>query len=163
MAGERDWEKELAKIDRQLASLPDEQLLPEREAGTWKKREVAPAKSTKAPPAPGRSVSAESDRPRKGLMYLRVLLSLALGAGMLFWPYEARCGVGLVAYLGAVAVVIASGIWSSIWTWRHRASRAHALSLLVILWGLVLGSTEVLPRIGYTKPDPLHPASWACH
>src|SRR5215510_11448016 len=161
MPGERDWEKELAKIDRQLASMPDEQLLPEREVGSWKKREVGTVKSTKAPP-PGGSVSVERGSPRKGLMYLRVLLSLALGAGMLFWPYEARCGAGLAAYLGAVGLVIASGIWSSIWTWRHRASRAHALSLLVVLWGLVLGSTEVLPRIGYTKPDPIHPASWAC-
>ena len=161
MPGERDWEKELAKIDRQLASMPDEQLLPEREAGTWKKREVPTAKAAKAP---GGSVPVERGRPRKAwLIYARVLLALALGAGMLFWPYEARCGAGLVAYLGAVAVVIASGIWSSIWTWRHRASRAHALSLLVILWGLVLCSTAVLPRIGYTKPDPLHPASWACH
>src|SRR5262245_4038970 len=115
MAGERDWEKELAKIDRQLASLPDEQLLPEREAGNWKKREVPPAKSTKPLPAGG-SVSVESGRPPKAwLTYVRVLLSLALGVGMLFWPYEARCGVGLVAYLGAVSVVIASGIWSSIW------------------------------------------------
>jgi len=161
MPGERDWEKELAKIDRQLASMPDEQLLPEREAGSWKKREVPSAKPAKAP---GGSVPVERGRPRKAwLMYVRVLLSLALGAGMLFWPYEARCGAGLAAYLGAVGLVIASGIWSSIWTWRHRAARAHALSLLVVLWGLVLGSTEVLPRIGYTKPDPLHPASWACH
>ena len=160
MPGERDWEKELAKIDRQLAAMPDEQLLPEREAGSWKKREAPTAKAAKAP---GGSAPVERGRPPKAwLTYVRVLLSLALGAGMLFWPYEARCGVGLAAYLGAVGVVIASGIWSSVWTWRHRASRAHALSLLVVLWGLVLASTEVLPRVGYTKPDPLHPASWAC-
>jgi hypothetical protein len=81
---------------------------------------------------------------------------------MLVWPYPSRCGPGLFAYLGAVAVVITSGVWSSVWTWRHRASRAHALSLLLILWGLVLGSLEVLPRVGYAKPDLNHPSTWSC-
>jgi hypothetical protein len=161
MAGDRDWDKELAKIDKQLASLPDEALL-EREAAPAGigKREAGVGKGVKAPST---SAPVESGRPPKAwLMYVRLLLSVALGAGMLFWPYEARCGFGLAAYLGAVAVVITSGVWSSVWTWRHRASRAHTLSLLVILWGLVLGSMEVMPRVGYAKPDPLHPAGWAC-
>ena len=68
-------------------------------------------------------------------VYARLTLSVALGVGMVVWPYETRCGIGLAAYLAAVAVVITSGIWSSVWTWRHRAGRAHALSLLIILWG----------------------------
>ena len=81
---------------------------------------------------------------------------------MLVWPYPSRCGPGLAAYLAAVAVVIGSGVWSAVWTWRHRASKAHTLSLLLILWGLVLGSMEVLPRVGYAKPDLGHPANWSC-
>ena len=55
-----------------------------------------------------------------------------------------------------MTAVIASGLWSSVWTWRHRAGKSHTLSLLVVLWGLVLGSIEVLPRIGYAKPDSRH-------
>jgi len=181
MAGERDWDKELAKIDKQLAAMSDDALL-EREAAPPKseKREAFPARSEKREPAPARTEKREpasakpvpkawaaagvqAERPAKAwLTYVRVVLAVALAGGMVFWPYEARCGFGLTAYLGAVGVVIAGGIWSSVWTWRHRASRAHALSLLVILWGLVLGSMEVLPRVGYAKPDPRHPASWAC-
>jgi hypothetical protein len=34
--------------------------------------------------------------------------------------------------------------------------------LLVVLWGLVLGAIDVLPRIGYGRPDANHPASWFC-
>jgi hypothetical protein len=90
------------------------------------------------------------------------LLSIALGVGILFWPYDARCGFGLAGYLAAVGVVTASGIWSAVWTWRHRSARGHTLSLLLILWGLVLGAMEVLPRIGYGKPDVMHPATWVC-
>ena len=48
-------------------------------------------------------------------------------SGSLFWPYGSRCGAGLAGYLGAVAVVIAGGVWSAVWTWRHRAGRAHTL------------------------------------
>jgi hypothetical protein len=95
-------------------------------------------------------------------VYARLTLSVMVGVAMVVWPYPARCGLGLAGYLAAVAVVIASGVWSSVWTWRHRASKAHTLSLLLLLWGLVLGSIEVLPRIGYAKPDLAHPATWVC-
>jgi hypothetical protein len=80
----------------------------------------------------------------------------------MFWPYDAKCGAGLGLYLGAVAAVLISGIWSAVWSWRHRASRLHMLSLLILLWGLVLGGLDVLPRIGYAKPTLEHPATWAC-
>lgn len=93
---------------------------------------------------------------------LRLSLASALAFGMLLWPYAARCGVGLMSYLGAVAVLIISGVWSAIWTFRHQAPSAHVLSLVLICWGLVLGALEVLPRIGYAKPTPAHPSYWAC-
>jgi hypothetical protein len=78
-----------------------------------------------------------------------------------FWPYEAKCGLALAGYLAAVGVLIGAGVWSAIWTWRHRSSRGHVLSLLLILWGGVLGAIEVLPRIGYAKPDPTR-VGWIC-
>ncbi len=162
MAGERDWDKELAAIDKQLASLSDENL------GTTapKPAKAAPGKAVAVPDAPAKSkAKVASSEPRATTnwgVYARLGLSVALGAGMMLWPYEVRCGLNLSAYLAAVVVVVASGVWSSIWTWRHRASRAHTLSLLIVLWGLVLGSLEVLPRVGYAKPDLRHPATWTC-
>lgn len=153
---DRDWDKELAKVDKQLASLSDDALLGPPPATTGKPTvpagKKAPAQSA---PVAARATSAWG-------VYGRVILSLAVGVAMLLWPYPARCGVGLAAYLGAVGVVVASGVWSSIWTWRHRAARAHTLSLLLILWGMVLGSIEILPRVGYGKPDLNHPAAWVC-
>ena len=142
-----DWDKRMAKIDKQLESLSDDQLV-----GTTKA--VTPAERATIEKARAETSSFG--------VFARLLLSVALGVGIVFWPYGARCGLGLAAYLGAVGVVIASGIWSSVWTFRHRAGRAHALSLLIILWGLVLGSIEVLPRIGYAKPTPGHPTIWSC-
>jgi hypothetical protein len=49
-----------------------------------------------------------------------------------------------------------------VWTWRHRAGKGHTLALLLVLWGGVLAALDVLPRAGYAKPLPDHPALWSC-
>jgi hypothetical protein len=160
---DRDWEKELAKIDKQLASLPDEALVPAPAPAAPAKPApgAKPAKPAKAA-APAPAAPAGERPPRMWAMYARLSLAVALGGAMVLWPYEARCGLGLAAYLAAVGVVVTSGIWSAVWTWRHRASRAHVLSMLIVLWGLILGAMEVLPRVGYAKPDLRHPTTWQC-
>jgi hypothetical protein len=147
MAGTRDWDAELKKIDRQLESASDEALIPAK----------------KAPTAAARAEAIEKQRTTSTLgVMARLVLSVSLGVGMVFWPYSARCGLGLLAYLAAVGVVIASGVWTSIWTWRHRSGNAHLLSLLLVLWGGILGAIEILPRTGYVTPTPEHPATWMC-
>jgi hypothetical protein len=143
----KNWDKELAKIDKQLESMADETLLPSASATT---------------PEAKAEVKARQRRTKTLGVLARLTLSVALGVGMLFWPYEARCGFGLAAYLASVLVVIASGVWSAIWSWRHQSPRAHILSLLILLWGLTLGALEILPRSGYARPDPERPMSWLC-
>jgi hypothetical protein len=163
-----DWDKELAKIDKQLKSISDEELAkpspPVAPAGGGAAKPgkaIAPSVSAVKGSAAAPSAATGTRAATWGVV-ARLTLSVALGVGMLFWPYEARCGAGLAAYLGAVTAVAGSGIWSAVWSWRHRAGRAHSLSLLLLFWGLVLGSLEVLPRIGYAKPDARHPATWTC-
>ena len=80
----------------------------------------------------------------------------------MFWPYPSQCGVGFAGYAAAIATVTLGGLWSSVWTWRHRTARAHVLSLLLVAWGLVLGAMEILPRTGYAKPDTTRPVGFAC-
>ena len=139
----RDWDKELAKIDKQLESVSDAQLFPQK---------------PDARPSEVKRVEAQRDATTSWPALLRLALSVLLGVGILFWPYANRCGVGLGGYLVAVAAVAGSGIWSAVWTWRHRTGRAHALSILLMVWGLVLGTVEVLPRIGYAKQS----LPWSC-
>jgi hypothetical protein len=154
---DRDWDKELAKVDKQLASLSDDQLLKPEPTGRKAppSQPAAQPKATAAEPRPERKTTSFG-------VYGRLLLSLAAGVAMVAWPYEARCGVGLGGYLAAVGVVTASGVWSAVWTFRHRAPRAHALALLIAMWGLVLAAIEVLPRVGYAIPTDRHPAAWTC-
>jgi hypothetical protein len=93
----------------------------------------------------------------------RLLLAVVLGVAIVFWPYSARCGLGMSAYLASVLTLVTAGAWASIWTWKHRAAKAHTLSLMLVLWGLVLGAVDVLPRIGYAKPTVGHPVGWMCN
>jgi hypothetical protein len=149
---DRDWTKELAKIDRQLESVSDEALFPTK---------TGAGKGSKAAATKAENLEKQRTTSTFGV-FLRLLLSVALGVGIYFWPYDARCGFGLAGYLAAVGVVTASGVWSAVWTWRHRSARGHTLSLLLVLWGVILGAMEVLPRVGYAKADVLHPATWTC-
>jgi hypothetical protein len=152
---DRDWDAEMRKIDEQMARAA---------------KQAPPAAAPSAPPvarpaaatgAPGLAALVPSET--KGwAVYLRLTLAVALGVGIIFWPYAARCGIGLAGYLGAVSAVIVGGVWSAVWTWRHRAARAHLLSLLLVLWGLVLAGVDVLPRTGYALPTETHPAGWRC-
>ncbi|MBC7788684.1 MAG: hypothetical protein H7Z74_01950 [Anaerolineae bacterium] len=158
-----DWDKELAKIDKQLASVSDEELL--RASATPPAKAGATAQ-LKAAPVPASRGLAPAVKPTRGwTVYLRVLIALGLAVGILFWPhatYPIRCGPNLFLYLGGTALITVAGMWSGLWTWRHRAGAAHVASLVVIAWGIGLAATQILPRSGYARPDLNHPTTWFC-
>jgi len=135
----RDWDKELAAIDKAMARGP----APAAGAPVATKGSAAPAA------VPKRAAVAT---------WLRVLLGLTLAGAMTQWPYPHQCGVELYFYLAAAFTVIVAGVWSGISSWYRRLGWAHTLSLLVVLWGIFLASQQILPRIGYAK----HLAYWVC-
>lgn len=143
----KNWEEEMKKIDRQLESISDEALLP--------------AKSATTPAAKAVAVEKQANTKTLGVM-LRLLLSLALGVGIVFWPYGTRCGLPLFGYLAAAGLISVTGVWSAIWTWRHRSARGHLVALGLVLWGALLAANEILPRVGYARPTEAHPAVWLC-
>jgi hypothetical protein len=164
---DRNWDAELAKIDKQLSSISDEKLIAEQRAA------AAPV----APGVPVGSRPAAATMPAgavKGIpivnvrgervwaAWLKVLIAVAAAVSLMFWPWPARCGAPLVGFTAATAAVTLLGVWSALGTWRHRLGLAHAASLLVIVWGLVLGARETLPRVGYAIPTIDRPAGWTC-
>lgn len=161
----RDWDRELAKIDKQLESLSDDALAPRGGAAQAPAGRGAPDKALppggRPPVAPSAAPSPAAARSSAVGVTLRLLLAGTVAVGVLFWPYDARCGVGLAGYLGAVAGVALAGGWSAVWTWRHRAPRAHLLALALVGWGLALAAAEVLPRVGYARADPAR-TLWVC-
>lgn len=140
---ERDWDKEMAEIDKVIARTP--------------------AGPPQVPAAPGKAaVPALAAGPvgRKAVLatWLRVLLGAVLAVGMTQWPYSHGCGIKLFIYVGAAGAVVVAGLWSSISSWKRRMGLAHTLALLVTLWGMVLVAREVLPRVGYAKQA----LEWTC-
>ena len=79
---------------------------------------------------------------------VRLGLTSALAVGIIFWPYSRECGSGLFSFLGVAAVVVIGGLWSLFWTWRGRMARSHALSMVLMLWGLAVAAANVVPRTG---------------
>jgi hypothetical protein len=59
--------------------------------------------------------------------------------------------------------VMVGGVWSAVWSWRHRAGRAHVLSLGLVLWGMALAAVQVAQRVEYGRPGQvMEAATWAC-
>lgn len=138
MTGPRDWDKELAAIDRAI--------------------ERAPAAPASQPDSPSRGASAPVVRGSATRAWGRLLPVVALAVALPFWPYARACGLGLALYLGAIGLLVATGAWAAASAWRHRRPLAHLLALAVIAWGAVLAAREVLPRIGYARVA----AVWTC-
>jgi len=144
---EQDWSVQLKKIEREFDGLPPE-------------------------PSPAlKKLQSEEERRAKERAQQRVamfgagarlILVFALFAALALWPYANQCGWGLFSYMGVEAVIVAGGLWVAVTTWRYRLPRMHALSLVIVLAGLVLIAADVLPRTGYASVDPKHPPQMWC-
>lgn len=137
----RDWDRELAEVDKLLAKLPN-------------------ADPTLGRGAPNRAAAAGTPAPAgTGFgTWVRVGLAVALAIGMTLWPYAHACGLQLGYYAGGIGMVVIAGVWGAISSWQRRIATAHLLSLAAVFWGLALAATVVVPRAGYTKI----PATWFC-
>jgi hypothetical protein len=74
------------------------------------------------------------------------------------WPYPHGCGVPLLAYLGATAMLMLAGTWVAVCSWRLRVGAAHILALALLFFGIALAAERVLPRVGYAAER----ATWRC-
>ena len=160
---DRNWEAELAKIDKQLASVSDEKRLAERAPVPAANGAATKGSAAKASPtvgAPARAASTPTTGTWRG--WIQVFIAVGAAAGLMFWPWPGRCGWPLVGFTAASGGVALLGMWSAIGTWRHRLGIAHVASLLVFVWGMLLSAREVLPRIGYAFPTAERGVGWAC-
>ena len=151
--GPRDWDKELAQIDKLIASGKSD--IPEAHMPAPRRGEAPPA--GRSAPASG-GAPPISDRRALLVTWVMFLLTTLLGVGIWQWPYARSCGLPLYGYLGAVGTFGLAALWTTGWSWRTRSTVVHFLSIGLMGWAAVLGAREVLPRIGYAK----HPATWQC-
>ncbi len=150
---ERDWDREMREVDKLLAKLPEADPALGRGAPTVP---VSPRPVVGGPDAPGSLETGVG--PARGRAWIstwmRVGLGLALGVGMLVWPYAHACGLKLVFYLIGATTVTVAGVWSALTSWKRRLGIAHALSIILIIWGLALAGRQLLPRVYGKTPVP---------
>ena len=134
MTEPRNWDKELADVDRAIAKQP---------AST---------------PAPGGRTVPPAQRRFVALTWFWTGLALLLAVALLLWPYDRNCGIRLVFFIGAGGLALLAGVIGALTSWANRRGLAHLLSLLVIVWAGVLVTREILPRVGYAKDA----RDWTC-
>jgi hypothetical protein len=150
MTGPRDWDKELAEIDKAI----------EKQTGG---RADAPAASrgdasVARPPAVAQASAPRVQRRAVALTWFWTSLAVALALALLVWPYDKSCGIRLAFFLGGAGMTGLVGLLGGVAAWANRRGLAHVLSLLVLAWAAVMAAREVLPRIGYAKQA----ATWSC-
>ena len=159
MTGPRDWDKEMAEIDKMISAdrgsagaaapttpsnLPARSGVPGAQTAAARAAPVSPARAS---------------RPRDALgVWLKALLGALGASALIVWPYGTVCGAPLYAFLGGTAAVAGAGIWTMGSAWVHRRALAHIVGVLVLLAGLVLGAREILPRTGYAAEA----LTWTC-
>ena len=153
MGKARDWDKELAKIDALISKEvgPLEEQAPAEPAGQ------APAKPA-APARPGRGAVVQ--RLVGGTLgaWGRFGLGAVLGVAMTQWPYAHDCGGPLFAYLAGTVTVVGAGAWSAVNAWARRLGVVHAVSIAIMMWGVILVGREVIPRTEGAGGD----VRWTC-
>ena len=149
----RDWDRELAEIDKIMARQPA--APPGQPAVTGGSGAPAPAPRETG----GRALAAPRAGGRAALgQWVRVLAGVAVAVAVAQWPYPHSCGMALYGYLAAAGGVALVGVWGAVTSWNRRMGVAHLLSVLVSLWGLGLIGKAVLDRSTYHS----HPAIWSC-
>lgn len=131
---EIDWKVELRKIEREFDGLPPE---------------PSPAALRAQQEAAQRARARAATRLALFGAWARLTLVVALAVALFWWPRAHGCGVDLVAFVGAEAMVVVGGLWVVAFTWRHRLAASHAVALVLCLTGLVLVAVQLLPRAGY--------------
>ena len=131
----RDWDKELADIDRAIARQPG---------------------SPAARPGTGTVVTPQ--RRFVALAWFWTLLSVLLAVALVVWPFDRTCGIRLIFFLGATLLALMMGILGAFASWSHRQGVAMLLSLLVILFAGIMAAGQILPRAGYAKEA----LGWTC-
>jgi len=131
----RDWDKELADIDRAIARQPAQ-------------RGEAVVPGTTAP----------SRRRVVALAWFWTSIAVLLAVALAVWPYDRNCGIRLIFFLGAALLALLMGLFGAFAGWAHRQGAALLLSLLAILFSGIMGAREILPRTGYAKEA----RPWTC-
>ncbi len=142
MTGPRNWDKELADIDKVIASdkaLPTGSAAPARVMGN----------DAGAMQQSSRPMSPATRKRDLAWVWLRALIGIGAVAALPFWAYPKACGAFLYLYLAATSAVTLFGLWTMHGAWTHRRAMAHIGGFVVFLGGLSFTLIQILQRTSY--------------
>ena len=113
----RDWDKEMADIDKAIAKQGSSPATPASSGGSV------------YPPARAVPQAQRATRGGVALTWFWVMLGIALGVSLLIWPYDKSCGLSLAFFFGAALTTAVFGLLGAFSAWAHRRGFAHLLSL----------------------------------
>lgn len=155
-------DNDAAVVDRLLRKLRASHPVPGPPPSTSAGAHASHRSGFDARPVPRPTPAAGSRAPRvlrPAGAWARVGLGVLVSVALTQWPYERACGPGLLAYLLAVAIVLTTGLWGAVASWKVQLAPAHVIALSTLLWGLVLAAQEIVPRAGHASPPS---ARWRC-
>ena len=151
---DRNWDKELAEVDRLLAKLPHAD--PTLGRGQPQPHKPGPIVHGAQHAAPARGPIARAE-PSVAAVWIRVGLGVLAGLAMTQWPYTHVCGIKEIFYLIGASAVVASSVWGAWGAWRKRMGLAHGIAIGLLVWGTALLTAEIMPRVGSAAT-----ATWFC-
>ena len=152
MTGPRDWDKEMAEIDKIIAS----GKAPPAPAAAG-----VPARAGQQSPAPqarsggGQAITRGRD---KFGVWLRTLMGAGGAVALQLWPYAKGCGTMLYLYMLSAFAVTLLGAWAMRGAWVHRRGVAHVGGLMVFIAGLTFAAIQLLERTSYAAVS----LGWTC-
>ncbi len=152
MTGPRDWDKELAEIDKLMGAPAPKPSLPAatRDAGHATPASASPSSAPVTRPA--------SRVARPWQVWAVTLLGPLGAAGLAIWPYPKACGLSLGVYLVGLLAVWGASLWAMRTAWRAQRGAAMVVGVLTLIASLTLVALEVLPRVGYARTS----LTWTC-
>lgn len=153
MTGPRDWDKEMAEIDKIIAS---GKAPPQAASGPALPARAGQAKPS-APATQGPAPVQTLGRHKVGI-WLRTLIGIGGVLTLQFWPYGNGCGTMLYLYMLSALAVTLIGAWAMQGAWTHRRGYAHIGGLLVFVAGLSSLAIQILERTGYAAVR----LGWTC-
>ena len=142
-----DWKTELRKIEREFSGLP-----PEPSPKDVRRQRALEQQERMKQEARSAAIGT----------WGRLVLVLALGVAIAYWPYARACGFGLAGYLGAEILLAGSAVWTAIYAWQHRLAIPHALALVLLFCAFTMLEVQILPRAGYVTLFGADPVTWGC-
>ena len=76
-----------------------------------------------------------------------VVLAIAYGGALSFWPYPKTYFWGLVLYQVCVGLSLVAGVWAARLCWEARLGAAHTLAIGAVLWAMTLGAVNTITAV----------------